>query len=71
MKKIGYKTKSAAATEAAAKSTGKSSRRNEAGIIRRVIKRQESVTRKDIADWKRARLQANRNRYYCSVCSKR
>ena len=58
MKKIGYKTKSAAATEAAAKSTGKSSRRNEAGIIRRVIKRQESVTRKDIADWKRARLQA-------------
>ena len=58
MEKIGYKTKSAAATEAAAKSTGKSSRRNDARIIRRVIKRQESVTRKDIADWKRARLQA-------------
>lgn len=28
------------------------------GIIRRVIKRQESITRKDIADWKRARQQA-------------
>lgn len=54
MEKIGYKTKSAAA----AKSTGKSSRQNDARIIRRVIKRQESVTRKDIADWKRARLQA-------------
>lgn len=33
-------------------------RRKDTGIIRRVIKRQESVTRKDIADWKRARQQA-------------
>lgn len=36
----------------------KPARRNDARIIRRVIRRQESVTRKDIADWKRARLQA-------------
>ena len=28
------------------------------GSFARVIRRQESVTRKDIADWKRARLQA-------------
>lgn len=58
MKKIGYKTKAAAAVEAAARTEGKPARRNDARIIRRVIKRQESVTRKDIADWKRARLQA-------------
>lgn len=58
MKKIGYKTKAAAAAEAAARTEGKPARRNDARIIRRVIKRQESVTRKDIADWKRARLQA-------------
>lgn len=30
----------------------------DAQLIRKVIKRQESITRKDIADWKRARLQA-------------
>ena len=58
MKKIGYKTKAAAAAEAAAKMERKPARRNDARIIRRVIRRQESVTRKDIADWKRARLQA-------------
>ena len=58
MKKIGYKTKAAAAAEAAARTEGKPASRNDARIIRRVIKRQESVTRKDIADWKRARLQA-------------
>lgn len=56
MKKIGYKTKAAAAAEAAAKMERKPARRNDARIIRRVIRRQESVTRKDIADWKRARL---------------
>lgn len=33
-------------------------RRKDLGIIRRVVKRQESITRKDIADWKRARQQA-------------
>ena len=33
-------------------------RRKDLGIIRRIIKRQESITRKDIADWKRARQQA-------------
>lgn len=58
MKKIGYQTKAAAAAEAAAKMERKPARRNDARIIRRVIRRQESVTRKDIADWKRARLQA-------------
>lgn len=36
----------------------KVNRRKDLGIIRRVVKRQESITRKDIADWKRARQQA-------------
>lgn len=56
MKKIGYKTK-AARVEAAAEKPKKDSRKD-VRLIRRVIKRQESITRKDIADWKRARQQA-------------
>ena len=36
----------------------KADRHKDLGIIRRVIKRNESITRKDIADWKRARQQA-------------
>lgn len=55
MKKAGYETKAvlAASAEKPAKSP-----RNDVRLIRRVIKRQESITRKDIADWKRARQQA-------------
>ena len=56
MKKIGYKTKAAAAAEAAAKMERKPARRNDARIIRRVIRRQESVTRKDIADWNSGKI---------------
>ena len=56
MKKIGYKTKAAAAAEAAARTEGKPASRNDARIIRRVIKRQESVTRKDIADWNSGKI---------------
>lgn len=33
-------------------------RKKDLGLVRRVIKRNESITRKDIADWKRARQQA-------------
>ncbi len=33
--------------------------KNDLGLVRRVIKRNESITRKDIADWKRARQQAS------------
>ena len=36
----------------------KTIRKREVQLIRRVIKRQESLTRKDIEDWKRSRLQA-------------
>ena len=35
---------------------GKAQKTNEERIIRRVIKKQEGITRKDIADWKAARL---------------
>lgn len=56
MKKIRYKTKAAQA-EATAEKPKKDSRKD-VRLIRRVIKRQESITRKDIADWKRARQQA-------------
>ena len=33
-------------------------RKNGASLVRRVIERHESITRKDIADWKKARIQA-------------
>lgn len=57
MKKIGYKT-DAVQAEAAAAAKPKKDTRKDLRLIRRVIKRQESITRKDIADWKRARQQA-------------
>lgn len=56
MKKIGYQTKATTVADKAA--APKKPTRNDTKIIRRVIRRQESVTRKDIADWKRARQQA-------------
>lgn len=56
MRKAGYKTEAAQAEAAAA--SPKTSARKDMGLIRRVIKRQESLVRKDIADWKRARQQA-------------
>lgn len=56
MRKAGYKTKAALAAAAAEKP--KKGPQKEMRLIRRVIKRQESITRKDIADWKRARQQA-------------
>lgn len=56
MRKAGYKTR-ASQVEAAAEKPKKDSRKD-VRLIRRVIKRQESITRKDIADWKRARQQA-------------
>ena len=56
MRKAGYKTKAALAQAAAEKP--KTDSRKDIRLIRRVIKRQESITRKDIADWKRARQQA-------------
>ncbi|MCD8177297.1 MAG: DUF935 family protein [Tannerellaceae bacterium] len=34
--------------------------KNDMGLMRKVIKRQESITRKDIADWKKARSQAEK-----------
>lgn len=55
MKKVGYKTRAALA---AAAEKPKKEPRKDLRLIRRVIKRQESITRKDIADWKRARQQA-------------
>lgn len=57
MKKIGYKTQVQQPQEPAA-AVRKADRRKDLGLIRRVIKRNESITRKDIADWKRARQQA-------------
>lgn len=56
MNKIGYKTRTRDAKSPVA--AQKADRHKDLGLIRRVIKRQESITRKDIADWKRARQQA-------------
>lgn len=42
----------------AAKQQPKTASNRDVQLIRKVVKRQESITRKDIADWKRARLQA-------------
>lgn len=57
MDKIGYKTTAQRAEKPVA-AVRKIDRCKDLGLIRRVIKRQESITRKDIADWKRARQQA-------------
>lgn len=57
MKKIGHKTQAQRPQEPAA-TVRKTERRKDLGLIRHVIKRNESITRKDIADWKRARQQA-------------
>lgn len=53
MKKRKHKTVNAAAGKQV-----KTVSNQDTQLIRKVIKRQESITRKDIADWKRARLQA-------------
>ncbi len=53
------KNKNKNKTGAATKSTKPQGANEDRQLIHRVIKKQESITRKDIADWKRARQQAS------------